>query len=473
MTIDGIDIQEAMDSIKEELENDKSISPALTKSIQLLILVVHILINRQKMNSTNSSLPPSSDNKRRTRGKDKKKRKKKSNKKVGGQPGHEGKTLEQYQDPDEVIELSIDRRTLPTGVNFTASEPETRQVIDLNLEFIVREYQAEVFLGDDGSRYVADFPKHIKKAIQYGPSVKSLAVYMSQYQLIPYARIQEVFKDQFGLDVSQGSLCNFNREAFEKLESFELDVLSRLDGEDVLNSDETGIKINQDLAWAHVLCTPKLTFMYPHAKRGKEAMNEMGIIPNFKGVLVHDHWKPYLGYECQHALCNAHHLRELEWVIDFKGHEWAKKLKKFLIKLNIEVDENGGALPEDKQKRKIKRYKEIVIGGNMECPIVLPTKGSGKKKVSQTKERNLLTRLQDYQDQVLLFMKVKEVPFTNNQAERDIRMLKVHQKISGQFKNMKSAKHFCRIRSFLMTSKKNGHSSYDKLSDIFRPEDAE
>ena len=317
----------------------------------------------------------------------KKKRKKKSNKKVGGQPGHEGKTLEQYQDPDEVIELSIDRRTLPTGVNFTASEPETRQVIDLNLEFIVREYQAEVFLGDDGSRYVADFPKHIKKAIQYGPSVKSLAVYMSQYQLIPYARAQEVFKDQFGLDVSQGSLCNFNREAFEKLESFELDVLSRLDGEDVLNSDETGIKINQDLAWAHVLCTPKLTFMYPHAKRGKEAMNEMGIIPNFKGVLVHDHWKPYLGYECQHALCNAHHLRELEWVIDFKGHEWAKKLKKFLIKLNIEVDENGGALPEDKQKRKIKRYKEIVIGGNMECPIVLPTKGSGKKKVSQTKER--------------------------------------------------------------------------------------
>ena len=200
------------------------------------------------MNSTNSSLPPSSDNKRRTRGKDKKKRKKKSNKKVGGQPGHEGKTLEQYQDPDEVIELSIDRRTLPTGVNFTASEPETRQVIDLNLEFIVREYQAEVFLGDDGSRYVADFPKHIKKAIQYGPSVKSLAVYMSQYQLIPYARVQEVFKDQFGLDVSQGSLCNFNREAFEKLESFELDVLSRLDGEDVLNSDETGIKINQDLA---------------------------------------------------------------------------------------------------------------------------------------------------------------------------------------------------------------------------------
>ena len=213
--------------------------------------------------------------------------------------------------------------------------------------------------------------------------------------------------------------------------------------------------------------------MYPHAKRGKEAMNEMGIIPNFSGVLVHDHWKPYLGYECQHALCNAHHLRELEWVIDFKGHEWAKKLKKFLIKLNIEVDENGGVLPEDKQKRKIKRYKEIVIGGNMECPIVLPTKGSGKKKVSQTKERNLLTRLQDYQDQVLLFMKVKEVPFTNNQAERDIRMLKVHQKISGQFKNMKSAKHFCRIRSFLMTSKKNGHSPYDKLSDVFRPEDAE
>lgn len=471
MTVGHINVAETIERIQKELSKDKSISPVLASSIELLIVVIQILLDRQKMSSQNSSLPPSTDKKRRSRGKDKKKRHKKGENKVGGQEGHPGTTLTQYEDPDEIIELSIDRRTLPTGIKFTKSEPETRQVIDLNIDFIVREYQAEVFLGDDGSRYVADFPSHIRKSIQYGPSVKSLAVYMSQYQLIPYARVQEVFKDQFGLDISQGSICNFNKEAFEKLENFEVDIIKQLDEEKVVNSDETGIKIDSELAWGHVLCTPKLTFIYPHIKRGKEAMDDMGVLPNYKGILIHDHWKPYLGYDdCLHGLCNAHHLRELKWVIDFKEQKWAKSLKRFLEKLNDEVDENGGILPLDIQKKRIKRYKKIIKDAGMECPIILPTKGSGKKKVAQTKERNLLNRLRDYEDQVLLFMKVKEVPFTNNQAERDIRMIKVHQKISGQFKNMKSARHFCRIRSYLMTSKKNGHSPYDKLSSLFDPE---
>src|SRR5690606_13577047 len=150
-----------------------------------------------------------------------KKRKKTPAKKVGGHKGHEATTSEQFENPDEVVPLSIDPRTLPSGLTFHPTEPETRQVIDVNLEFTVTEYQAEVLLGSDGHRYVADFPAHITKSIQYGPSVKSLAVYMSQYQLIPYNRVQEVFKDQFGLDISQGSISNFNREAYEKLEGFE------------------------------------------------------------------------------------------------------------------------------------------------------------------------------------------------------------------------------------------------------------
>lgn len=142
-------------------------------------------------------------------------------------------------------------------------------------------------------------------------------------------------------------------------------------------------------------------------------------------------------------------------------------MKKFLNILNVEVDEYGGILPEELQKKRIKRYREIIKSGNLECPIMMPTLGSGKKKAKQTKERNLLNRLRDYEDQVLLFMKARNVPFTNNQAERDIRMIKVHQKISGQFKSMSRARHFCRIRSYLMTSKKNGHSPYDKLNSLF------
>ena len=247
---------------------------------------------------------------------------------------HEGSTLQQIEDPDETIPLSIDRRTLPVNESFKKEEDEVRQIIDINLEFIVREYRAEVLIGKDGYRYVADFPKHITKAIQYGPSGKSFAVYMSQYQLIPYNRVQEVFKDQFGFDISEGTLCNFNREAYDKLESFEQNVIEELKKSKVLNADETGIKINGELSWLHVLVDKNSTYDFPHHKRGKEAMDIMGVIPGFAGVLCHDHWKPYLGYGCRHALCNAHHVRELQWVIDFKGHRWAKSMKRFLYNLS-------------------------------------------------------------------------------------------------------------------------------------------
>ena len=459
-----------IERIKSEMAQEKTMSVALKSSIELLFLVIQMLADRLQMNSRNSSLPPASDGLRKTRGKDKKRRKKKSDKAVGGQTGHEGSTLEQYEDVDEVIELSIDRRVLPAQVNFKAGEPETRQVIDLSLEFVVREYQAEVLLGDDGHRYVAEFPAHITKAIQYGPSVKSFAVYLSQYQLIPYARVQEVFRDQFDLSISQGTLANFNREAYEKLEEFETKIIQKLNVEEVLNADETGVQIDEELAWIHVLCTPKLTFYYHHRKRGKEAMLEIGVLPNYTGTLVHDHWKPYLGYACNHALCNAHHLRELQWVIDFIKQKWASSMLKFLTKLNEEVDLHGGVLPEELQKKRIARYREIIKAGKYECPKQMPTVGSRKTRVKQTKERNLLDRLSDYENQTLLFMKEKNVPFTNNQAERDVRMVKVQQKVSGQFKGMNGAKYFCRIRSYLMTSKKQGLSPFDKLVCLFDPD---
>ena len=471
MTIESINIEKSIASIQKKIKDDQSLSPSIVESINLLILIVQLLVSRLTLNSRNSSLPPSSNNPRKIRGKDKKKRKKRSLKAPGGQEGHEGSTLQQVEDPDEMIALSIDRRTLPANESFSTAEDEVRQVIDINLEFIIREYRAEVLIGKNGGRYVADFPKHITKAIQYGPSVKSLAVYMSQYQLIPYNRVQEVFKDQFGLDISQGTLCNFNREAYDKLESFEQNIIEELKKSSVLNADETGIKINGELSWLHVLGDKKSTYYFPSGKRGKEAMDMMGVIPNFKGILCHDHWKPYLGYDCRHALCNAHHGRELQWVIDFKGHKWAKSMKRFLYNLSKKVDEAGGVLDEENQKNRIRRYREIIKQGQLECPIYVPsTRTKNKGKVKQTKERNLLDRLKDYENEVLLFMKDKEVPFTNNQAERDIRMVKVHQKISGQFKSMKGAKYFCRIRGYLMTLRKRGYAPLDKLMAIFDSE---
>ena len=250
--------------------------------------------------------------------------------------------------------------------------------------------------------------------------------------------------------------------------------MNSLQSSKVLNADETGIKIDGELAWMHVLGDDKTTVYLAHEKRGKEAIDAFGVIPNYKGILCHDHWKPYLGYECEHALCNAHHLRELQWVIDFKEHKWAKSMKRYLSKLQDDVVEAGGKLSEEVIKKKVRRYREIIKVAQMECPIYVPAVGSKKKgKVKQTKERNLLDRLDKFEDQVLLFMKNKDVPFTNNQAERDIRMVKVHQKISGQFKSMTGAKHFCRIRGYLMTLRKRGHAPLDKLQAIFDSENAE
>lgn len=346
-------------------------------------------------------------------------------------------------------------------------------MIDVVMDVCVTEYRAEVVEDSDGNQYVATFPEHVTKAVQYGSSVRALSTYMSQYQLVPYNRVQEIFSDQFGLELSQGSIANFNKEAFDKLASFEEEVCKKLKSASVLNADETGIKIGDQNHWLHVLCTPKTTFFFPHEKRGKEAIADMGILADFKGVLCHDGWKPYFGYECDHALCNAHHLRELEWVIEFKSQAWAKAMKKLLLKVKDKTERRGGVLKPPEQEEYIALYRQIIKDAKKECPMTLPTKGSGKMKTAQTKERNLLDRLEKYEDWVLLFMKEKKVPFTNNRAERDIRMTKVHQKISGCFRSMAGAKHFCRIRSYLLTSINRGHSPYHQMVKLFEQKLAE
>jgi transposase len=471
MSISGIQVERTIEEVKKRLESDRSLSPTLVNSINLLILLVQILIQRLQLNSSNSSLPPSQDGMRKKHRRFHLKRRK-SDKKAGGQEGHEGETLEQVEDPDEIVDLEIDRRTLPNRTDFKSKGYEARQVIDFSIECFVREYRAEVLEDCDGNRYVATFPENVTKAIQYGSSVKSLAVYLSQYQLVPYNRVQEVFRDQFGLEISQGSLYNFNREAYEKLEDFEKEAVETLKKASVLNADETGIQIGETNHWLHVLSTPKTTYFFPHEKRGKEAMEEMAVLKDFKGVLCHDHWKPYFGMTSQHALCNAHHLRELQWVIDFKNQHWAMAMKRFLVKTNEMVIAHGGVLPEKDQRSRIQRYRSILQDGKKECPLIVKTKGQ-KGRPKQTKERNLLDRLIEFESNVLLFMKIKNVPFTNNQAERDIRMVKVHQKVSGCFRSLNGARHFCRTRSYLLTHNKRGQSPFSMLCKVFEPQLAE
>ena len=464
MKLNNSTVMKTVDNAKALLKKEKTLSPALRSILLLLFAFMQVMFEHLSLNSKNSSKPPSTDQ----NGKKKKTRKRNTNNKPGGQPGRTGKQLKPVHDPDQIEEIKLDKRTLPKG-NYTKSGFEARQVIDFEISICITEYRAEVLVDDNGKRYVASFPVHVKRPIQYGQKTKASAVYMSQYQLIPYARIADYFSQQVGINISTGSLYNFNQEAYKALEAFEEIAKSKLIESSVVHADETGINVNGVRIWLHTACNDKWTHFFPHKKRGTEAMNEIGILPNFKGVLCHDHWKPYYTYDCYHALCNAHHLRELEWSSTQAKQAWAKKMIKFLLNLNNKVNSVGGVLNAAKQNYYEKRYHIILSEGEKECPA--PDIPPGKKKrgrQKKTKPRNLLERLINYADDVLRFMREIDVPFTNNQGENDLRMTKVQQKISGCFRSEDGARIFCRVRGYLITCRKHGIGPTEALETLFK-----
>jgi transposase len=437
----------------------------LRSALEVLLLLVSLLLNRITLNSKNSSKPPSTDPNRK-----KSSKRGNSGRKPGGQKGHNGTTLEPVDDPDEVTELKIDRRTLPKGTGYRAVGHERRQVIDIDIARFVTEYRAQILEDDQGNRFVATFPAGVQRPVQYGPGLKANAVYMSQYQLIPYDRIRDHFQDQMHIPLSAGSLFNFNKEAFESLASFEQWVKRGLAGSDVMHADETGINIDGKRHWLHCASNASLTWFHPHAKRGTEAMDEMGVLPLYEGVLCHDHWKPYYRYKrITHALCNAHHLRELERAWEQDQQQWAKQMQALLIAIAKAVEDAGGRLPPQEAQRRRQQYRKLLGEADTECPPPEESQRKGKRgRLKRSKARNLLERLRDFEHDVLRFMEDERVPFTNNQGENDLRMTKVQQKISGCFRSMEGAKIFCRVRSYLSTCRKQGLSATVALSLLFQ-----
>jgi transposase len=464
VTIDDIDVDAAISSVKGLLKKEQGLSPALKSAMEVLLLLVSVLLNRITLNSKNSSKPPSADPNRK-----KSNKKGQSKRKPGGQKGHGGTTLEPVDDPAVVTELKIDRRTLPKGVAYHEVGHERRQVIDIDLCRFVVEYQAQILEDDQGNRFVASFPEGVKRRVQYGPGLKANAVYMSQYQLIPYDRIRDYFQDQMHTPVSAGSVFNFNKEAYEGLASFEQWVKGQLASTDLMHADETGINIGAKRHWLHCASNASLTWFYPHTKRGTEAMNEEGILPLFKGVLCHDHWKPYYRYDCTHALCNAHHLRELERAWEQDRQQWAKQMQALLIDIANAVEDAGGRLSPKMAEPWRQRYRKLIKDADAECPPPDENQRKGKRgRPKRSKARNLLERLRDFEQDALRFMVVKNVPFTNNQGENDLRMTKVQQKISGCFRSMEGAEIFCRVRSYLSTCRKQGMTATEALALLFQ-----
>lgn len=460
MTVDKINVEETTALVKRLLAEEKGLSPALKSALEVILLLVAALLNRLTLNSSNSSKPPSSDPNRKRSPKQGKRQR-------GGQKGHTGTTLEPLADPDVIEPLQIDRTSLPAGA-YRVVGHESRQVIDIDISRFVVEYRGEILEDQHGQRYIATFPEGVTRPVQYGDGVKAHAVYLSQYQLLPYNRIEEYFRDRLDTPLSAGSIFNFNQEAGRRLEDFDRWIRAQLHASLLLHTDETGINIAGKRHWLHCASNEQYTCFYPHTKRGKEAMDDMGILPGFAGILCHDHWKPYYRYDCTHALCNAHHLRELERAWEQDGQRWAKQMQELLVEIARAVDAAGGCLSPEATEQYRQRYRILLQEADKECPPPDEAQRNGRRgRLKRSKARNLLERLRDFEDDVLRFMVVAPVPFTNNQGENDIRMTKLQQKISGCFRSEEGATIFCRIRSYISTCRKQGVSATEALCLLF------
>jgi transposase len=456
-----INVSHALAQAEHTLREDASLSPRVRALMQLLISVIGLLLDRLGLNSRNSSLPPSRDP-NRPRGRPRLAPGQK--RKPGGQPGHAAAKLEPEPHPDRIESIDIDRRSLPPG-RYTEAGFEARQVIDIEISRVVTEYRAQVLKDAAGQRWVAQFPPGVSARVQYGAALKAQAVYMSQQQLVPYERVREYFSDQCGIALSTGSLFNFNQEAFARLADFERIAKRQLIAEAVLHADETGINIDTDGLWLHCVSSAKWTLYLAHPNRGGEAMQAMGVLEHFTGILCHDHWKPYFQFNCQHALCNAHHLRELERAWEQDAQHWAKRMQKLLLDMNTATQKAGGCLSKTEALRWRRRYRNLLTRAERECPP--PTPKAARGRPARSKARNLLERLRAYETETLRFMTDPRVPFTNNQGENDIRMTKVQQKISGCFRSFEGAQIFCRVRSYLSTCRKHALAATDALQLLF------
>jgi transposase len=461
MKIENIDIQTTIEKAQFLVREDRQLSAATKSMFEILILIITLLANRLGLNSTNSSKPPSADPNR------KKELRQKTGKKAGGQNGHVGTTLKKVDNPDRIEVIDVDRRKLPAG-QYRQVGFESRQVFDIDISRIVTEYRAQILEDGKGSQFVAPFPKGVTKAAQYGTVIKAHSVYMSQFQFVPYSRIQDYFADQVQIPISEGSIFNFNNEAYHLLADFENRAKDELAASELVHADETGINIGGKGHWLHSVSNDLWTLYHPHEKRGTDAMNDMGILPRFKGILCHDHWKPYYKYNCTHALCNAHHLRELTRAWEQDGQKWAKQMIELLETMNRSVTAAGGALDAENSQKYRQKYNNLIKQAEIECPEPINSKKKGKRgRIKKSKSRNLLERLRDYESDTLRFMDMDYVPFTNNLSENDIRMTKVQQKISGCFRSIDGARIFCRVRGYLSTCRKQGVKSSRALELLF------
>jgi transposase len=478
-------LQARLKRVGEKLEKQQCLNYALRRRITELEAAAVV------KDSHNSGLPPALDPPaakaanaiRRTRS-----LRRPSGKSPGAQPGHPGHTRPRVERPDQVV-THAPSLCRSCGASLSGSyivRCESRQVIDLPpvKPWVVEHRSLTKRCASCDALTRGRFPQEVKATVQYGRGVRARAVYLVNYQLLPYRRASELLADFFSCPLSPGSLRRIIAECAGRALLTEVEIKHRLQRADVVHVDETGLRVAGEGRFVHVASTERLTHYACDSRRGKAAMDEIGILPAFRGTGIHDGWPAYTYYyQCRHALCGAHLLRELTYIEESHPHQrgqWAEPMAKLLVEIKAAVEEarsrGHSALQEQQQVEYFGRYDEVVRRGlelnpertkqRRQVERGAATAKQGRGRVGQSEARKLVARLERCRAEVLRFMTDFEVPFDNNQAERDLRMVKLQQKIGGCFRSGEGAREFCRLRSLISTARKQGHGVLESIEKV-------
>lgn len=446
---------------KQEYEELKEENRILKELVASLTKEIAELRAQLKKDSKNSNKPPSSDGLQKRTVKNNREQ---SGKPRGGQLGHEGMTKNLNSEPDTIVELKPVTECDECGgeVIVQTENYTVRQETDIQqAKVITVEYRAfDGVCAQCGKIHKAGFPADVNGRTSYGDNIRAILTYLTTYQLLPLERTTDLMEDLFGIKISQGTIVNNWQDAYENLDETEECSKAELVNSEVANFDETGMRVGGKTHWMHSAGTESVTVYYIHEKRGKDAMDEIGVLPRFTGTAVHDHWKSYYHYDqCSHAECNEHHLRTLKYLYEELHEFWAEKMACLLLRIKAHIDLSklfgANRLEQEDINTYVQMYQEILANAAMEEDV-------------PKESRRMAKRLTEYEQETLLFMMDFDVPFTNNLAERDVRMPKAKQKISGGFRSVSGAKAFARTRGFISTTRKKGKKVFDGLVSVFK-----